>query len=33
MTAEEFGLKYSGHHVEFVDGEVKTLPMAGWKHE
>lgn len=32
MTAEEFGLKYSGRHVEYVNGEVKEIPMAGGKH-
>lgn len=32
MTAEEFGLKHSGDHVEYVDGEVKEIPMAGSKH-
>lgn len=33
MTAEEFGLKYAGRHVEHVNGEVKELPMpAGGRH-
>lgn len=32
MTAEEFGLKYAGEHVEYVNGEVKEVPMAGAKH-
>ncbi|MBY0456609.1 MAG: Uma2 family endonuclease [Gemmataceae bacterium] len=32
MTAEEFGLKYSGQHVEYVDGQVKEVPMPGGKH-
>jgi Uma2 family endonuclease len=32
MTAEEFGLKHSGDHVEYINGEVKEIPMAGSKH-
>jgi Uma2 family endonuclease len=32
MTAEEFGLKHSGDHVEYINGEVKEVPMAGSKH-
>ncbi|MCI0699818.1 MAG: Uma2 family endonuclease [Planctomycetia bacterium] len=32
MTAEEFGLKYSGEHVEYINGEVKEIPMPGGKH-
>lgn len=32
MTAEEFGLKYSGQHVEFINGEIKEVPMAGGAH-
>ena len=32
MTAEEFGLKHSGDHVEFIDGKVKELPMPGGRH-
>lgn len=32
MTAEEFGLKHSGDHVEYVNGEVKEITMAGSKH-
>lgn len=32
MTAEEFGLKYSGDHVEYVNGQVKEIPMAGGMH-
>lgn len=29
MTAEEFGLKYAGQNVEFVDGQVKEVSMSG----
>src|SRR5581483_4532468 len=29
MTAEEFGLKYAGDHVEYVNGEVKEMSMSG----
>jgi Uma2 family endonuclease len=32
MTAEEFGIKHSGDHVEYINGEVKEVPMAGSKH-
>jgi Uma2 family endonuclease len=32
MTAEEFGLRYSGQHVEYINGEVKEIPMAGGRH-
>ncbi|WP_171471077.1 Uma2 family endonuclease [Frigoriglobus tundricola] len=32
MTAEEFGLKHSGDHVEFMNGEVEAVPMAGGEH-
>lgn len=32
MTAEEFGLKYSGDHVEYVNGQVKEFPMPGGQH-
>ena len=32
MTAEEFGIKHSGDHVEYIDGEVKEVLMAGSKH-
>ena len=32
MTAEEFGLKHSGDRVEYINGEVKEVPMAGSKH-
>lgn len=32
MTAEEFGIKHSGDHVEYINGEVKEIPMAGPKH-
>ena len=32
MTAEEFGIKHSGDHVEYIDGEVQEIPMAGGKH-
>ena len=32
MTAEEFGLRFAGRHVEFVDGEVQEIPMPGGKH-
>jgi Uma2 family endonuclease len=29
MTPEEFGLKYAGQHVEYVNGEVKEVRMSG----
>lgn len=29
MTAEEFGRKYDGQRVEYVNGHVKELPMPG----
>jgi Uma2 family endonuclease len=29
MTAEEFGLAYAGRHVEYVNGEVREVPMPG----
>jgi Uma2 family endonuclease len=32
MTAEEFGLKHAGDRVEYIDGQVKEIPMAGSKH-
>jgi Uma2 family endonuclease len=32
MTAEEFGIKHSGDHVEYINGEVKEIPTAGSKH-
>ena len=32
MTAEEFGLTYSGAHAEYVNGQVKEMPMAGGRH-
>ena len=32
MTAEEFGIKHSGDRVEYIDGQVKEVPMAGGKH-
>lgn len=32
MTAEEFGRKHAGDHVEYIDGQVKEIPMAGSKH-
>lgn len=32
MTAEEFGLKHAGDRVEYIDGVVKEVPMAGGKH-
>ena len=32
MTAEEFGVKYSGDRVEYINGEVKEVPVAGGKH-
>ena len=32
MTAEEFGRKHSGDRVEYIDGEVKKIPMAGSRH-
>lgn len=32
MTAEEFGLRYSGEHVEYINGKVRRPKMAGPKH-
>jgi Uma2 family endonuclease len=32
MTADEFGLRYSGARVEYVNGEVEEIPMAGGMH-
>jgi Uma2 family endonuclease len=32
MTAEEFGIKHAGDHVEYVNGQVREIPMAGAKH-
>jgi Uma2 family endonuclease len=32
MTAEEFGLKHAGDHVEFIDGKVKEVPIPGGRH-
>jgi Uma2 family endonuclease len=32
MTAEEFGIKHSGDRVEYINGEVKEIPMAGGRH-
>jgi Uma2 family endonuclease len=32
MTAEEFGLKHAGDRVEYVNGQVREVPMAGAKH-
>jgi len=29
MTAEEFGLKHAGEHVEYINGEVKEFPISG----
>jgi len=29
MSAEQFGLKYAGEHVEYINGEVKEIPMSG----
>jgi Uma2 family endonuclease len=31
-TAEAFGITYAGDHVEFVDGQVKEVPMLGGRH-
>lgn len=32
MTAEEFGLRYSGEHVEYINGTVVRPPMPGPNH-
>ena len=32
MTAEDFGLAYAGRHVEYVNGEVREVPIAGGRH-
>jgi Uma2 family endonuclease len=32
MSAEEFGLRYSGQRVEYIDGTVKEIPMPGGMH-
>lgn len=32
MTAEEFGLRYSGEHVKYINDIVVRPPMAGPKH-
>jgi Uma2 family endonuclease len=32
MTAEEFGIKHSGDRVEYIDGEVREIPMPGGMH-
>jgi len=32
MTAEEFGVKHAGDHVEYINGEVKEMPMPGFTH-
>lgn len=32
MTAEEFARKYDGQHVEYVNGEVREVPMCGGRH-
>jgi Uma2 family endonuclease len=32
MTAEEFGVRHSGDHVEYINGEVREVPMAGSRH-
>lgn len=32
MTAEEFGNRYSGDHVEYINGQVREIPMAGAQH-
>jgi Uma2 family endonuclease len=32
MTADEFAREYDGRHVEYVNGQVRVVPMAGGKH-
>lgn len=32
LTADEFARKYDGQHVEYVNGHVREVPMAGGKH-
>lgn len=32
LTAEEFGRRHAGRRVEYVNGEVKEIPMPGGKH-
>jgi Uma2 family endonuclease len=32
MTAAEFGRKHAGDHVEFVNGQVREVPVPGGKH-
>jgi Uma2 family endonuclease len=32
MTADEFARKYDGQRVEYVNGQVREVPMAGGKH-
>lgn len=32
LTAEEFARQYDGRHVEYVNGQVREVPMAGGKH-
>lgn len=32
LTAEEFARRYDGRHVEYVNGQVREVPMAGGKH-
>jgi Uma2 family endonuclease len=32
MTAEEFGIRHAGDHVEYINGKVREIPMAGGKH-
>ncbi len=32
ITAEEFGNTHSGDRVEYINGQVREIPMAGAKH-
>jgi Uma2 family endonuclease len=32
LTADEFARRYDGQHVEYVNGQVREVPMAGGKH-
>lgn len=32
LSAEEFARKYDGQRVEYVNGQVREVPMAGGKH-
>jgi Uma2 family endonuclease len=32
LSADEFARRYDGQHVEYVNGQVREVPMAGGKH-